>query len=99
MSISILFSSIFSVTYVMISHTKRLKKEKDYRVEVNDERNIAIKEKTGNKISHIYMVLFGVQAIYGIAYDMYDIAIFNGIVVFISPIILICISNYYEKKI
>ncbi|MGY3725056.1 hypothetical protein [Granulicatella balaenopterae] len=83
----------------MTNHNKKINKDKAYRIAVNDERNIVISEKTGNELSHIYMVLFGVQAIYGIAYDMYDIAIFNGIVVFISPIILICISNYYEKRI
>lgn len=97
--ISLLFSSIFSITYVMRNHNKKVKKDKAYRIAVNDERNIAIKEKTGNAIAPIYMLLFGIQAIYGLAYDMYDIAIFNGAIVFLSPVVMILISRHFEKKV
>ena len=48
LGLSILFAVIFSVSHTQILHHKMLKTDSDYRIQVLDERNIAIKEKAGN---------------------------------------------------
>ncbi len=90
--------AVFSISFVMLNFNRQMKINKEYRISVTDERNIRIREKTSDTIAPIFMLLFGVQAIYGIAYEFYVIAIFNSIVVILSPIVMILISKYYEKK-
>lgn len=92
------FTCIFSITFIMTTHNSRIIKDKKYSAEYNDERNTFIREKTNATMAPIFILLFGIQAIYAIAYDLYKIAIFNGLVVILSPILMIIISKYYEKK-
>ena len=51
--LAILFAVLFSASHVSLWHDKMMEKDKDYRIEVMDERNIAIKEKAGN-ITDLY---------------------------------------------
>jgi len=47
--LAILFAILFSVSHVTLWHDKMMEKDRDYRIEVMDERNIAIKEKAGQR--------------------------------------------------
>lgn len=95
----VLFSAIFSVSYIQLFHNKMMKNDRDYKVNVMDERNILIKEKAGNITNMFNMVLLGLMTVVFIAFDYVIPAIITGIVVAIQPIILIIISNMIEKKI
>lgn len=59
--LGVLFSVLFSVSHISFWHDKMMEKNKDYRIEVRDERNITIKEKAGNVINMINMTLLGVN--------------------------------------
>lgn len=76
----------------------KIKKDKKFGVEYNDERNVVIRNKTNAMMSPILLLLFGFQAIYAIAYDLHLIAIFDCVVVVLSPIVMMIISKYYERK-
>lgn len=93
-----LFSSIFASTFVITNHNRKMIKDRNYRAVVNDERNLYIRGRVNNMMAPLYMLLFGIQSIYCIAYDLYFLAAFNGIIVFLSPLLMIVISNYYEKR-
>lgn len=94
----ILFSSILSISHVQITHKKMLSEDKDYKIEVNDERNELIKEKTGNLSNIIMMYMLGIITVVFIVMEYYIPAIITGVILFIQPILLIAISNYYEKR-
>ena len=97
--LAVLFSAIFSVSHTQLFHNKMMKNDRDYKVNVMDERNILIKEKAGNITNMFNMVLLGLMTVVFIALDYVIPAIITGIVVAIKPIILIIISNMIEKKI
>ena len=44
----ILMSIIFSISHTQLMHNRMMKNDIDYKVNVMDERNISIKEKSGN---------------------------------------------------
>lgn len=48
MALAILFTCVFSVTHTQLLHRRMLHTDSSYRINVLDERNIAIKEKAGN---------------------------------------------------
>lgn len=89
---------IFSVTHGQIMHQRMLEKEDGYRTEVMDERNIAIKEKTGNIGNMVNLLLMGCVTVIFIALDYRVPAIIMGVNIFIQALILIGISNSLEKK-
>lgn len=89
----ILFTVIFSVTHVEVLHRKMLRTDKDYRVDVLDERNIAIKEKAGNITNMLTLALLGLATLVFIELDYIVPAI-----VLVQPIRLIISSNFIEKK-
>lgn len=89
---------IFSVTHGQIMHQRMLETEDGYRTEVMDERNIAIKEKTGNIGNMVNLLLMGCVTVIFIALDYRVPAIIMGVNIFIQALILIGISNSLEKK-
>lgn len=99
MGLAVLFSAIFSVSHTQLLHSRLIKNEADYRLNVMDERNILIKEKAGNITNMLNMVLLGLITVVFIALDYVIPAIIMGVVVAVQPIILIIISNMIEKKI
>lgn len=99
LGLSILFAVIFSVSHTQILHNKMLKTDSDYRIEVLDERNIAIKEKAGNITNMITLVLMGWVTVIFIMLDYIVPAILLGVIIFLQPILLILVSNQIEKKI
>lgn len=96
--LAILFAVLFSASHVSLWHDKMMEKDKDYRIEVMDERNIAIKEKAGNITNMINMTLLGIITVAFIFMDYIIPAIFTGGMAAIQPVILILVSNSIEKK-
>lgn len=96
--LAILFAVLFSASHVSLWHDKMMEKDKDYRIEVMDERNIAIKEKAGNITNMINMTLLGIITVALIFMDYIIPAIFTGVMVAVQPVILILVSNSIEKN-
>lgn len=96
--LSILMCIIFSVSYTQLWHNKMMKNDSDYKVLVMDERNISIKEKSGNITNMINMVLLGIATVIFISFDYLIPAIITGVIIAVQPIILIIVSNMIEKK-
>lgn len=61
--LAILLAAIFSVSHTQILHNKMMKKDSDYKIDVMDERNIAIKEKAGNITNMVTVVLLGLATV------------------------------------
>lgn len=92
------FSSMTSISIANLYHNKLLKTDKFYKINMEDERNVRIKEKVGNEVLKIYMYLLGIITVIFIAYDYYIPAIFTGGLLVLAPIFLILASNYFEKR-
>ena len=60
MALAILFTCVFSVTHTQLLHRRMLHTDSSYRINVLDERNIAIKEKAGNITNMITLMLLGI---------------------------------------
>lgn len=97
--LAILFTAIFSVSHTQILHNKLMKEDRDYKVSVMDERNIAIKEKAGNITNMITLVQLGLATVIFICLDYLIPAIITGGIIVLQPIVLIIVSNMIEKKI
>lgn len=98
LAVGILFSVIFSVSHVQLLHGKMLREDKEYRIEVFDERNISIKEKAGNITNMITVALLGFATALFIALDYIVPAVMTGVILLIQPMILLCVSHSIEKK-
>ena len=96
--LTILFSVVFSVSHVQVLHNKMLKNDSDYKINVMDERNIAIKEKARNITNMITLALLGITTVIFILLDYLVPAIITGVIVVAQPIILIIVSSIIEKK-
>ena len=96
--LTMLFSSFFAIGYVNFTHMQLLKKDKEYSLEVNDERHISIKEKTGNIVNIINVFILGVVTVIFIFMEYYIPAAIIGGLLIIQPVLMILVSNYYEKK-
>ena len=94
----ILMSIIFSISHTQLMHNRMMKNDIDYKVNVMDERNISIKEKSGNITNMITMVLLGIVTVIFISFDYFIPTIITGVIIAVQPIILIIVSNMIEKK-
>lgn len=96
--LAVLFSAIFSVSHTQILHNKMMKNDTEYKNNVMDERNIAIKEKAGNITNMITLTLLGLATVVFICLDLLLPAIVTGAIITVQPVILIIVSNMIEKK-
>lgn len=96
--LAVLFSAIFSVSHTQILHNKMMKNDTEYKNNVMDERNIAIKEKAGNITNMITLTLLGLATVIFICLDLLIPAIVTGAIITVQPVILIIVSNMIEKK-
>ena len=96
--LAVLFSAIFSVSHMQILHNKMMKNDKEYKNDVMDERNIAIKEKAGNVTNMITLALLGLATVIFICSDMLFPAMITGAIIAVQPVILIIVINRIEKK-
>lgn len=94
----ILMSMFFSISHTQLLHNKLMENDKDYKVNVMDERNILIKEKAGNITNMIIMLLLGIAVVIFICFDYLIPAIITGAIAVIQPIILIIVNNTIEKR-
>ena len=99
LALGILFAVVFSVSHTQILHSKMLRTDDDYRINVMDERNIMIKEKAGNITNMFTIVLLGLATVLFIALDYIIPAVVTGIIVAVQPLVLIIISSAIEKKV
>lgn len=96
--LAVLFSAIFSVSHTQILHNKMMKNDTEYKNNVMDERNIAIKEKAGNITNMVTLTLLGLATVIFICLDLLLPAIVTGAIITVQPVILIIVSNMIEKK-
>ena len=96
--LAVLFSANFSVSHTQILHNKMMKNDTEYKNNVMDERNIAIKEKAGNITNMITLTLLGLATVIFICLDLLLPAIVTGAIITVQPVILIIVSNMIEKK-
>ena len=75
-----------------------LETDRDYKIDIMDERSIMIKDKVGSITNIFNTVLFGFVTVIFIALDYLIPAIITGVILLIQPIILIGISTMVEKK-
>lgn len=54
---NLIFAISTSISSVKIMHNKMIKKDTSYRINVNDERNVKIKDKVNATMSYILMIL------------------------------------------
>ncbi len=98
LALAVLFSILFSVSHVQLLHDKMMQKDRDYQVNVMDERNIAIREKTGNIAYMILIGSLGLATVVFIGLDMFVPAIITGGIITVQPVIMIAVSTLLEKK-
>ena len=99
MALAILFTCVFSVTHTQLLHRRMLHTDSSYRINVLDERNIAIKEKAGNITNMITLMLLGIAMLIFITLNYMVSAIIVGVIILIQPLVLIIASSIIEKKI
>lgn len=97
--LGILFAAVFSVSHTNLLHARMMHTDKDYRIEVMDERNLAIKEKAGNVTNMITMVLLGLATVLLLLLDYVLPAVITGLIIAVQPVILIFVSHSIGKKI
>ena len=87
-----------SASYVQLTHDRLLEKNRDYKISMNDERNEKIRDKVNAMMTSVLMLLMGIIAVVCIAVGAYIPAALLAISVCCSPVIMLFISKYYEKK-
>lgn len=97
-ALSLLFSAIIGVSLSKLLHQKMANYDLDYRRNVSDERLVTIKEKSGNIVNVINIVLLALVMILfkGLGYQIPTIV--TAVILAIQPIMLIIISSVFEKK-
>lgn len=98
-ALSLLFSAIIGVSHSKLWHQKMINYDLDYRRNVFDERLIAIKEKSGNIVNVINIILLALAMILFIGLGYKIPTIVTAAILAIQPIMLIIASNIIEKKI
>ncbi len=97
-ALSLLFSAIIGVSLSKLLHQKMANYDLDYRRNVSDERLVTIKEKSGNIVNVINIVLLALAMILFIGLEYQISTIVTAVILAIQPIMLIIISSVFEKK-
>ena len=92
------FSISVSASYVQLTHYRLLEKDRDYKISMNDERNEKIRDKVNATMSSILMLLMGIIAVICISVGAYLPATLLTVSLACSPVIMLFISKYYERK-
>jgi hypothetical protein len=96
--LTFVFSISVSVSYVQLTHFRLLEKDRDYKISVNDERNEKIRDKVNATMASVLMLLIGIIAVICIEVEAYLPATLLTISLACSPVIMLFISKYYERK-
>lgn len=97
--LSCAFGAIFGVSYTQLWYDKQVKKDPDFEIEVEDERNVQIKYRAGYLTCGIDWLLLSAATVAFIILDYTLPAIITGVILLIQPVILVVASNIIEKKI
>ena len=92
------FAISVSVSYVQLTHQRLLETDRDYKISMNDERNEKIRDKVNATMASILMLLMGMIAVVCISLHAYVPAALLAISLGCSPILMIMINKYYERK-
>ena len=92
------FAISVSVSYVQLTHQRLLETDRDYNISVNDERNEKIRDKVNATMASVLMLLMGMIAVVCIAVQAYLPATLLTISLACSPVIMLFINKYYERK-
>ena len=96
--LTFVFAISVSVSYVQLTHLRLLAKDRDYKISMNDERNEKIRDKVNATMSPILMLLMGIIAVICISVGAYLPATLLTVSLACSPVIMLFISKYYERK-
>ena len=98
LALGIAAAALVGVCHTSLLHEKMLRTDPDYRVAVLDERNLALKEKTGNIANAANLALMGIAAVVflGLGYTVPALVVWGLIAV--NPLILIGVSRLLEKR-
>ena len=97
--LSCAFGAIFGVSYTQLWYDKQVKKDPDFEIEVEDERNVQIKYRAGYLTCGIDCLLLSAATVAFIILDYTLPAIITGAILLLQPVILVVASNIIEKKI
>lgn len=98
LALTVFLVVVFSISHTNILYNRMMRRDDDFRVDVMDERNISIREKSGNIGNMVNISLLGLATVIFIAFDYVFPAIVTGIIVAVQPVILIFISRAIEKR-
>ena len=87
------------MSYVQIWYDKQVKKDPDFEIEVEDERNVQIKYRAGYLTCGIDWLLLSAATVAFIILDYTLPAIITGAILLLQPVIIVVASNIIEKKI
>ncbi|MBS5989384.1 MAG: DUF2178 domain-containing protein [Anaerococcus hydrogenalis] len=96
--LTFIFAISTSISSVKIMHNKMIEKDESYRINVNDERNVKIKDKVNATMSYILIILIGLVAVICLAVKAYLPGGILAIFILFYPMITFFINGYYEKK-
>lgn len=93
-----IFAISLSVSHVQLTHHRLLEKDRDYKISMNDERNEKIRDKVNATMASVLMLLIGIIAVICISVEAYLPATLLTVSLACSPVIMLFISKYYERK-
>ena len=96
--LSCAFGAIFGVSYTQLWYDTQVKKDPDFEIEVEDERNVQIKYRAGYLTCGIDWLLLSAATVAFIILDYTIPAIITGVILVMQPVILIVASNLVGKK-
>lgn len=93
-----IFGVSLSVTYVQTTHYKMMKKDKDYRISVTDERAEKIRDKVNATMCAALMFMNLIIAVVSLIVKENISAILLVAITAISPLLMALFNRYFEKK-
>ena len=93
-----IFTTSVTISSVMIMNKKRMENDLDFRINVNDERNVKIRDKVNATMTPILMLIMGLAAVICFSTKVYLPGIILALGIISFPIICFFVSSYYEKK-
>ena len=97
--LSCAFGAIFGVSYSQLWYDRQVRKDPDFEVEVEDERNVQIKYRAGYLVCGVDMLLLGLATAVFIILGYTLPAIITGVMLAAQPVILILASEIIARKI
>ncbi len=84
--------------FITLQSRKWLVNDPEYKVRINDERALMIKDKVGATVGLILLGIMSAIAIVCITINAFLPAILLGISIFCWPVLMILVGKYYENR-